>query len=208
MENVSIVSYSLKEKYFQIDPEKRVRRYQYFVRSIVPGILMGLALMVWGAVLIPVFGLALLGMGKILSIVSSVLFLGISYFFYELAKNNSVKRCHDFGNDGNLALRIVHISFIVGVIGILIWVWETLWVLPSMNSLAMLSQMSEWITNAQAMELMSQSQPIHQKIFGIIQMIVGIVSLILWIFLVFRPGNPGDNVYGKDPINTKVSFLG
>lgn len=31
---------TLKEKYFQVEPEGRIRRYQYFVRSLVPGILL------------------------------------------------------------------------------------------------------------------------------------------------------------------------
>ena len=48
MENVISpqVQYTLNEKYFQIEPENRIRRYQYFVRSIVPGILMALAMMI------------------------------------------------------------------------------------------------------------------------------------------------------------------
>ena len=36
---VTQVNYSLKEKYFQIEPEMRIRRYQYFVRVLILGIM-------------------------------------------------------------------------------------------------------------------------------------------------------------------------
>ena len=210
MENVITpqVQYTLSEKYFQVEPENRIRRYQYFVRSIVPSILMALAMIVWGAILIPIFGTKLLGMGKVLSIAWLVIWLGISYFFYKLAKNNSIKRCHDFGNDGRIALKIIQISFILGVDGLIVFLLEVLWILPSINPLALLSQANETMSADQIKALMSGWQPIHQKILGVAQQIVWLASLILWIFLMFRPGNKGDNAYGKDPINTKVAFLG
>ena len=36
---VTQVNYSLKEKYFRIEPEMRIRRYQYFVRVLILGIM-------------------------------------------------------------------------------------------------------------------------------------------------------------------------
>ena len=137
-----------------------------------------------------------------------LVWLGISYFFYKLAKNNSIKRCHDFGNDGKIALKIIQISFILGVVGLIVSLLEVLWILPSMNPLTLLSQVNETMSADQIKALMSGWQPMHQKILGVAQQIVWLASLILWIFLVFRPGNNGDNTYGKDPINTKVAFLG
>lgn len=34
METKNMISYSLKEKYLQVQPEGRIRRYQYFARSL------------------------------------------------------------------------------------------------------------------------------------------------------------------------------
>ena len=41
-----------------------------------------------------------------------------------------------------------------------------------------------------------------------ISSIVSIACLILILFLLFRPGNPGDNQYGVNPIGTKIGFFG
>ncbi len=38
--------------------------------------------------------------------------------------------------------------------------------------------------------------------------IIGVAVLVMVLILLFRPGLPGDNQYGKNPINTKVGFLG
>lgn len=56
--------------------------------------------------------------------------------------------------------------------------------------------------------MMEIAQPSYLRIFSILQQVIGVISFIMWIFLSFRPGVKGDNQYGKDPINTKVAFLG
>ncbi len=67
------------------------------------------------------------------------------------------------------------------------------------------------MTTLRVLTSASELSSIIGKVAGIatiIAIILGIVGYILAIILLFRPGNPGDNQYGKDPINTKVSFLG
>jgi hypothetical protein len=44
---------TLKEKYFQVEPEGRIRRYQYFVRSLVPAILFFLIVGIGGMFVLP-----------------------------------------------------------------------------------------------------------------------------------------------------------
>lgn len=34
------------------------------------------------------------------------------------------------------------------------------------------------------------------------------MALILGLILLFYPGKKGDNEFGQDPLNTKVSFFG
>ncbi len=45
-------------------------------------------------------------------------------------------------------------------------------------------------------------------IYGTIVSIVSIATLVCFIILLFVPGKAGNNEYGKDPINTRMRFLG
>lgn len=51
--NFTTPSYTLNEKYFQVEPEVRIRRYQYFVRSIVPGLLLLIILAIGAFFMLP-----------------------------------------------------------------------------------------------------------------------------------------------------------
>ena len=107
---------TLKEKYFQVEPEGRIRRYQYFVRSLVPGILLFLLLFIGGIFAFPL----LMMLGKA-SLVLGLVFSGVMYWvFFNLAKVNSIKRSRDFGSDGKIAVYIVTTSFTLSVIGLLV----------------------------------------------------------------------------------------
>ena len=86
---VTQVNYSLKEKYFHVEPEMRMRRYQYFVRILIPGILYFLASML---ILAPLAGLVLVaalagwGKGAIIAVVigSSIVGLLFDFLIYKI----------------------------------------------------------------------------------------------------------------------------
>lgn len=188
---VTQVNYSLKEKYFRIEPEMRIRRYQYFVRVLMPGILFFLASML---LIAPIGGLILVAtfagwwkaaiMGLIIG--SSALSFFFSFLIYKIGLNLVTKRCHDFGSDGKIARVIVSAIFIVNVALIFISLLSHLVSAPDLSSIFdTISINATMISN-----------------------IVSIPAFIMWIILLFRPGASGDNTYGKDPINTKISFLG
>jgi hypothetical protein len=104
MENLPMqVSYSIKEKYFQVEPENRIRRYQYFVRSIIPGILLAFIMMfVIPTIMTLIY---MMGFGMLTGIVVggwiSMALVNLSYIFlaYKTGIPNIIKRCHDFGSD-------------------------------------------------------------------------------------------------------------
>lgn len=210
MENVTLtqVQYTFKEKFFQIEPEGRVRRYQYLVRSLVPGFLLFLCMIPLG--ILGAIWIGLLGV-KIMAIVSFLLYWYVYYIFYQIALTNATKRCHDFWNDGKNAKLIVQLSFATGILGIAFLMFQTLWILPGIDYSSIIALGSSWgdaagLDNVKSM--METAQPSYLRIFSILQQVIGVISFIMWIFLSFRPGVKGDNQYGKDPINTKVAFLG
>lgn len=64
-----------------------------------------------------------------------------------------------------------------------------------------------WKT-ADVMSQIVSIQPLWMQLLGTIGSIVAISSFILYIILLFRPGNPETNEYGENPKNVKVWFFG
>jgi uncharacterized membrane protein YhaH (DUF805 family) len=149
----------------------------------------------------------LLGAGKMMAIAGAVFMLVGYWIIYNINVVNVTKRCHDFGNDAKLALIIVKTSFAIYTIALTAWVLASIGILPS-GDMATLYSLGDGATPADMAAAMSIIQHHDNRILAIIIRIVDITSFILWLFLMFRPGNPWDNAYGKDPVNTKVGFLG
>lgn len=186
-DNIVQSDYSFKVKYFQVEPEMRIRRYQYFLRMLVMTLCM---LLVSFTIIWPLSGFVLLSSGNtfmLASLLLAILFVELlsSFVYYKVWTNLATKRCHDFGNDAKIARSIVLGVFISEA------------AVVCMTTISML---------VKAPDLIAVVQKVAGGI-GIIAMILGIVGYILAIILLLRPSNPGDNQYGKDPINTKVSFL-
>lgn len=201
---------SLKEKYFQIEPEGRIRRYQYFVRSIVPTILLMLVLMIGWVFAVPL----IMVLWKLSFIIGLVLSGWLYWMFYNLAKVNSIKRAHDFGSDGKIVYWVVTASFIFNILGLLVWVLQGFGVLPTADISSALDSVRSvsWEDPLVAMRHMSDpmkdATPFYEKLLWYLSNIVWIASFITWIFLLFRPGVAWDNQYGKDSASNKVWFLG
>ncbi len=181
---VNISSYTFKEKYFQVKPEWRIRRYQFFVRSLIPAILLWLFQMFWMLFLVTtilgIFGVnwfqAIVYISLVTWIISSVISFLVSYYIWiPLA----TKRCQDFGSDGRRSVIIIKTSIAIQILTIIIF------------GLQLAGVSIPWVSQ-----------------FLNLAWIMNIIYFILFIILLFRPGNKWDNAYGMDPINTKVSFLG
>ncbi|GAB0175146.1 MAG: hypothetical protein HHAS10_10250 [Candidatus Altimarinota bacterium] len=197
---------TLKEKYFQIEPEGRIRRYQYFVRSLVPGILLFFIIIASTILTIPLMMI----LGKASAIIGLVVMGGIYWLLYNLAKVNSIKRARDFGSDGKIAVYIVTASFAMSVIWLVVGVLQNFGVLPSVDLSAALNNIDATSSDnpMMAMKAIQSATPLYQRLLGYIGNIISIASTIMWLVLLFRPGVTGDNQYGKDPAARKVSFLG
>lgn len=204
-------SLTLKEKYFQIEPEGRIRRYQYFIRSLVPGIILFFTILGGTIMVLPI--MMFLG-EKVSSILGLLIMGGIYWVFYNLAKVNSVKRAHDFGSDGKIAVYIVTASFAMSIIWLIVWVLQGLGVLPTADIWAALQGLGN--SNSEdpmaALKLMSEAMknatPLYERLLGYVSNVISIASVVAWFVLLFRPGVAWDNQYGKDASKNPVSFLG
>lgn len=109
------VSYSLHDKFITVLPEWRIRRYQYFARSLTIGVVLYLIIfslfgMLWGNI----FGFKWLFYG---TIISSFLFQIFQYF---PIKTLIRKRCRDIGRNGNLEVGVYTTSIIVWLVNYLL----------------------------------------------------------------------------------------
>ncbi len=103
METADKVSYTFKERYFNLDKEKRIGKRQFQTRLFVPGILLYIPIMFLGAVLsgiiLAIVRISLLGeINQLLTmlmgmIMSMFLYYGVSLLFLPTLIK---KRCHDF----------------------------------------------------------------------------------------------------------------
>jgi uncharacterized membrane protein YhaH (DUF805 family) len=176
--NVVQVNYSLKEKFLQVSPEQRIRRWQYFIRVFVPTWIF----VVWSAGIFAIINILLPPKNIALSGIIFGFCISIWYIilFYKTLLVLVTKRCHDFWSDGKIARGLLHAGIVLGVIN-------------SVIALFGFAQVPDLILKTLAF--------IYTVVHGIWSI------LFVWI-LPFRRGNSGDNQYGKDPIHTKVSFLG
>lgn len=191
---VTQANYSLKEKYFRIEPEMRIYRSQYFVRVFILWILsflyshfsiFSLAILTHLVLAMP---LGWLGITIYLWVMLgySILLLLFNFLIYKMLLNLIIKRCHDLGSDGKIAQIIVTTIFIVFTL---------------MTVIALISPYSIYIGSYFYAFAFSPYS-------SILQFIIWIPISLLLILLLLYPGVSGDNIYGKDPVNTKVGFLG
>lgn len=130
--------------------------------------------------------------------------------FYNLAKVNSIKRARDFGSDGKIVFWIVTASFAINIILLLVGIFQAYGILPSTNissaldGIRTVSGEDPLITLKKMSEAMKDASPFYMKFIGYITNIIRTLSFIMWVFLMFRPGTPGDTAYGKDPARREV----
>lgn len=176
--------YSFNEKYFQIEPEWRINRYQFFVRYFIPmNVLILLIILIpqitiitWLKIFQIDWLLTLLYIGFILNITLQIIFIVI---LYKIGIPVSIKRIRDFGFEWKKMILIIKTQIIANIFIIIMLI-------------STISQIN--------IPLMEYTWKICQTI--------SLFSYIATLILLFRPGNKWDNQYGKDPINTKVWFLG
>jgi uncharacterized membrane protein YhaH (DUF805 family) len=167
---------------------------------LIPGILYGLTLIIAVPILLSVLSWIIGGFmwnsgGSLLYVIliwwsitivlTQLLYLII---FYKTWINTITKRCRDFGSDGQKAIMIFKAQIITTLISVVLTIITIIVIILNPNTLDLL-------------------QTINSK-YGIVLQIINVLTFIMGIFLLFRPGNKWDNQFGKDPINTKVSFLG
>lgn len=171
--------YSLKEKFFLIEPEGRIRRYQFLARIMAPWFILLLLFFI----LVPLFSpqIILLGLSFPQVFLTFTMLLGVafSYIIYKITYALYTKRCHDFGNDGKLIQKVVLGVFWFQILS------------------ALVSILAIYGVDLLPVELM---RTIGNFINGI--------SGITYLILLFKKGGTGENQYGKDPINTKIGFFG
>ncbi len=181
---VAQVTYSLKERFWKIDPEKRIRRWQYFARIFAPWFTLVMLFVLMSLIMGMLSPLLLLSKAYMLS--AAIFGIGLTIFLYKIGLILVTKRCHDFWNDGKIARFILHFNFVLSMV-------------VSVTGLIVLLGFSK---------IVDILPSIIYTILNSLSNIGGIASLIMVLILLFRPGNPGDNQYGVNPIGTKIGFFG
>lgn len=97
---------SLKEKYLSHDKEKRIRRMQFFYRNLIPGILLGLFLML-PSMLIPE-SFSFYG-----TVVFNLIYIGLIFKYYPVIIK---KRAQDFWKEWKIETWIILYGSIIGVL--------------------------------------------------------------------------------------------
>ena len=172
------IVYSLEEKFLKIMPEGRIRRYQYFARSFALGIPLYIFIM------FIIWGFV----GEFFwfvwmlygSFISSFLFTASIYFPVRILIE---KRCRDIGRNGKTE---VWVFTVVTIIQLLYAGIISLYVIFNID---LMSNMLMWILDLVYPYLSS-------------------VNWVVTLVCLLQPGKKWDNDWGKDPINTKVSFIG
>lgn len=190
-----MIKYDFSEKFFQIEPEWRIRRYQYIARMLGGG--------VWLSIIF-VFASQLIWSNAIVGIGINILFvLWVSLIWLVL----NIKRIRDIGKDPknirNITLGLISWRLIAIIYST---IWEAWW-LPwyVWYFQVSLHEMARKLSPETSTPLML---PWHQTAMEYIGYWFGLIAFILFLYLLFIPGNKWDNQNGKDPMNTKVSFLG
>ncbi len=166
---MSEIKYGTIDRYFSDKNEKRVGRLNFFLRVLFVIIMVGLLVLAINMWLFNIIGLGALYISPITVLIGSALLM---FSLPVLAR----KRSHDFNNDGKIFSYIILGSLIVNF---LLNIY-TLYIVYSGSLLALL-----------------EPNTIIQTI-SYISRWLGITSLVIFIFLLFRPRNIGSNNYGDD----------
>lgn len=187
METTDKISYSFKERYFNLEKEKRIWKRQFQTRVFVPGILLFLPIMILsgilGGIVLAIVRFSLGEINPFLSmflamIMSMFLYYGVSLFFLPTLIK---KRCHDFWSSGIIETKLFVGGFILFLLVALLLIWELFWFIPEIIPTDFLFWVRDYIR------------------YGII---------ILGLYLMLRPGNKWSNSYWEDTTNVKIGFLG
>lgn len=179
MENATNqISYSLKEKYLQVLPEGRIRRYQYFARSLVFVLPLYVVMffLIWGFIK-GIFGFTWILYG---SFISSFLFTAWIYFPIKVLIQ---KRCRDIGRNGKTEVWVFTIATILQLLYTGIIALYVIFSIDLMSGVAM-------------------------GILGLVYPYLNMINWVVNLVCLLQPGKKWDNEWGKDPVSTKVSFLG
>lgn len=167
--------YTLREKYFQIGPEYRIRWIQFFIRIII----LYLTIFFWATLFILTLQVPFMVTRSnapqafwIFGMLIGFVFL---YILYRISLIICTKRCHDFWNDGRLVWKIILGIFIVYILSIILSILD-------ISSIYLDPSTITWLTH--------------------------ISWIIVFIGLLFLPSTYGDNTYGKDPNDTKITLIG
>ncbi len=183
------VSYSFKERYFDLEKEKRIGKRQFQTRVFVPGILAIIPIIVVNSVVMAIFLEALKSKSEVavtIMISSWVIMWLLPMFLYYWASLFFLptlikKRCHDFWSSWVTESRLFIGGFILFFSIALLLIWEFVWFIPEIIPLDILILARDYIR------------------YGIIA---------LGLYLMFRPGTKWKNEYGDDTSNVKIWFLG
>lgn len=182
MENIiTKKEYSFKEKFFSFKEEKRIRRWQFFVRLLAIGLLIGIVWEIWEKILYSIFNRDSVIFASILkNILWQILliFYIISWFYLASKRNNDI---------GKKVTNLIKFPVLFLIISSIINNIVTYLILFSNISIEIGSVLT-----------------IFQIIVILSNILIGVVTIVL----IFYPGKKWDNEFWEDPINTKVGFLG
>lgn len=190
------VTYDFPAKYFQIQPEGRIRRYQYLARIIGGGILL------WFMVFASFYMLG--GIGTSSTLKQGIFLLAVGAGLYMTYILN-MKRARDIGNNMEVIKKLLVILALGGALIVAYGRLGEMGMIPGYVSVVVqkLDQLSLIFG-----EELQHPLPWHQVAMDYLNKIFGLLSFGTFLYLLFVPGKRGDNEYGKDPINTHVSFFG
>ena len=182
MDNIPTkISYSLKDRYLNLDKEKRIGKRQFQTRVFVPWILMIIPLMVVSGIITWILlslKVNFLIAGLLMGLLPMILYYGISLFIFPTLIK---KRAHDFWSSGIIETRLFIGGFIVFLVICALLLLQVFVLENEIFSIDILLQLRDYIRYA---------------------------IIALWIYLMFRPGNKEVNEYGEPPTNVKIGFLG
>lgn len=199
MEANTLTTYSFKEKYFQVLPEGRIRRYQYFIRVVIITLLIYATAFIAG-----VISYFLGNIWNILIIITSIIIPIVQ--MYSMRSLN-IKRVRDIESRIFTPKCIKNITTTLYSVAMFFWIYYILWEQGIINDYV---RTSLWQPNPIFLNPFDTtiSYPWHQQLMNIVNIVSFALLTILFLYLLFVPWKSWDNEYGKDPIKTKITFLG
>ncbi len=170
MENntpLPVIKFWAKDRYFSEVNEKRIGRASYLLRNISIIVMCTLLSVVISMILMNIWMFGLLVMPLVVTLLSIMLMFSLPI----LVK----KRCHDFGNNGKIASYIILASLVLNFI---------------VNTISMIAIYTRNISLMMGNNMLMQ-------IVSYLSLWLAIGSLVVFLFLLFRPGTIWANQYGE-----------